>query len=166
MKFYPNKEIYKHALQYHFLANAARLSDCELKGMTTAYVSIQVFSIELMLKSLSADSFRELELSVGDVNLYKTGEKSTMTGHLLSTLFRKLPDDIKSELRERCDMKCYNAVGMEFVGFLEKFNSAFIEGRYIFEDPVDMARFNFGIAGSEEVTKVVNILIDAIDFSE
>jgi len=163
MNLEPNHLIHKHALEFKRLADAGYDTDFELNGMTIPYICCQAFAIELMLKSLSAKSHAEVDMMVGKAVLTKEAASPEIRGHDPVKLFDSLPNDIRTELADRCDPACRKKhIGKSLRDCLEQHCDTFVKGRYLFETPTDNVRFNFGYQGIEEIRNLVDVVASAL----
>ena len=142
---YPNREVMGKAIEFYNAAKVLRGED----GVTSPFIICTSFSIELYIKSLSADTVYD-EKGESNEEVCELHSKSDLKGHNLMCLFNRLPTCKKDALRSLYLKKGYSESYPTLDSALEHVKSSFVDFRYSFEKTVKPLKNN-------ALTQVVDI---------
>jgi hypothetical protein len=132
----PDRQVVGAADQYE---EACRLlPQSPGSGVVLPLMNLAAVSIELYLKSLSAERIYRAHPTMSDVSV--VAACASVAGHLLKPLFEAISDDVRTKLIE-----AYNAkprFNEDFLVALERLDGAFSVSRYPFEPDMNVSRYD------------------------
>ncbi|MGO9740058.1 MAG: hypothetical protein ACLPN5_00740 [Roseiarcus sp.] len=128
----PDSQILDAANQYE---NACRLLSHQPpgSGVLLPFMNTAAISIELYLKSLSAERLYTADTDMPDISIVSAlAEK---TGHKLKTLFNAISKEIHAKLTAEYDKELRPKLNKDFITALKEFEGVFEISRYPYEPP-------------------------------
>ena len=133
----PDRQITDAADQY---AEACQLLLAQPNGVLLPLINSAAHSIELYLKSLSAERIYTTDITMPEASVVTA--YPSVVDHQFKPLFNAIPDDVRMMLIKAYDAKLRFELNEDFLVALERFDGAFSASRYPFEPDVNVSEFD------------------------